>query len=103
MVWTTSLVLVSGVSFAQEWIDYSSRQDFFHVNFPVQPKVQDIAFKSDYDATFPGRVYSAEEGTSRYSVTVIDFTDAERIHRGAVQYFRARRSARVHQASPAQA
>lgn len=28
----------------------------------------------------PGRVYSVERGTSRYSVTVIDYTEAEFRH-----------------------
>lgn len=80
------IVLMSGPAFAQEWIDYTSRVDMFSVNFPSEPKVQDIPYTSLFGATFPARVYSVEvppsryyKGTSRYSVTVVDYTDARRI------------------------
>jgi hypothetical protein len=76
-----ALVLwVSGPAFAQGWIDYASRADFFSVNFPGKPKVQDIRYTSEYEAVFPARVHSYEDGPNRYSVTVVDYTDAERIH-----------------------
>ena len=76
-----ALVLcISGPALAQGWIDYASRADFFSVNFPGEPKVQDIRYTSEYDAVFPARVHSYEDGPNRYSVTVVDYTDAERIH-----------------------
>ena len=50
------------------------------MNLPGQPKVEDIKWPSEYGAVFPGRVYSLEQNGGRYSVTVIDYTDAERIH-----------------------
>jgi hypothetical protein len=65
---------------AQEWSTYTNRIDRFEVNFPGQPKVDTITWPSEYGAVFPGRVYSLEQNASRYSVTVIDYTDAERIH-----------------------
>jgi hypothetical protein len=68
-------------AFAQGWIDYASRTDFFSVNFPGEPKVQDIRYTSEYEAVFPARVHSYEDGPNRYSVTVVDYTDAERIHK----------------------
>jgi hypothetical protein len=71
---------VPGLSFAQEWIQYASRADLFGVNFPTEPKVQDIAYATEYGITLPGHVYSAESGASRYSVTVVDYADAEKIH-----------------------
>ena len=73
------IVLMSGPAFAQEWIDYTSRVDMFSVNFPSEPKVQDIPYTSLFGATFPARVYSVEVPPSRYSVTVVDYTDARRI------------------------
>ena len=66
--------------FAQEWSTYTNRIDRFEVNFPGQPKVDAITWPSEYGAVFPGRVYSLDQNASRYSVTVIDYTDAERIH-----------------------
>jgi hypothetical protein len=74
------ILLLSGPSFAQEWIQYQSRTDFFGVNFPGEPKVQDITYPTEYDITLPGRVYNAASGASRYSVTVINYADAEKIH-----------------------
>ena len=74
------LLFFSGPSFAQEWITYVSRADMFSVNFPNQPKVQDITYISELEAKFPARVYTAEEGPSRYSMTVVDYTDSVRIH-----------------------
>jgi hypothetical protein len=78
---TAALILVmSGPSLAQEWIQYSNRTDLFAVNFPGEPKAQDISYRTEYEITLPGRVYSVEKGPSRYSVTVVDYKDAEKIH-----------------------
>jgi hypothetical protein len=78
---TAALILVlSGPSVAQEWIQYASRADLFGVNFPSEPKVQDIAYATEFGITLPGHVYSTNSGPSRYSVTVVDYNDAEKIH-----------------------
>ncbi len=78
---TASVVLLTSIlGSAQEWIEYTSRSDFFFVNFPAQPSVQDMPYTSEFGAVFPARVYRAEQGPSRYSVTVVDYTDAQRIH-----------------------
>ncbi len=80
-VMTAALILcASGASFAQEWIQYASRTDFFGVNFPSEPTTQDITYPTEYGITLPGRVYSVTNGQSRYSVMVIDYQDAEKIH-----------------------
>jgi hypothetical protein len=65
---------------AQEWVEFTNKLDRFTVNFPGEPKVQEITWPSEYGAVFPGRVYATAQGPSRYSVTVIDYTEAERIH-----------------------
>ena len=74
------VVSMPGPSFAQDWIQYVNRTDFFAVNFPSEPKVQDITYATEYGITLPGRVYSVENGSNRYSVTVVDYADAEKIH-----------------------
>jgi hypothetical protein len=66
--------------FGQGWISYVSREDRFSVNFPGEPEIEEISWDSEYGAVFPGRVYRYDAGASSYSVTVIDYTDAERIH-----------------------
>jgi hypothetical protein len=73
-------LFISGPCFAQEWIEYASQRDLFTVNFPSQPKVEDITYTTEYRLTLPGRVYSAADGPNRYSVTVVDYTEAEKIH-----------------------
>ena len=73
-------LLICTPSFAQEWVEYASQQDFFSVNFPTQPKVENITYTTEYGVNLPGRVYSASEGPNRYSVTSIDFTEAEKMH-----------------------
>ena len=62
---------------AQEWDEFVSRDDGFKVDFPGQPKVTDITWKSQLDYILPGKVYSVEKGKERYSVTVIDYRPIE--------------------------
>lgn len=69
----------SGPAFAQEeWTEYVNRMDRFSNVFPGQPTVQEITWPSEYGMVFPGRVYAVQQGPNRYSVTVIDYTDAEK-------------------------
>ena len=70
---------ISGPSFAQEWVEFASREDRFTCNFPSQPKIAATTYRSEYGAALPARVYSATQGQSRYSVTVIDYNQAQRI------------------------
>jgi hypothetical protein len=77
---TVLIVFASGPAFAQDWITYVSREDRFSVNFPANPTVETITWPSEYGAVFPGRVHTYVDGASRYSVTVIDYTDAEKVH-----------------------
>jgi hypothetical protein len=65
---------------AQEWVQYASKTDLFGVNFPAEPKVQEFAYATEFNVTLPGRVYSADQGPSHYSVTVVDYKDCERLH-----------------------
>lgn len=78
------MLCLATTAHAQEWIDFVSREDRFSINMPGQPKVETIEWESEYGSTFPGRVYTAVRngmwGPERYSITVIDYTDAERIY-----------------------
>jgi len=42
--------------------------------------VEDITYTTEYRLTLPGRVYRAADGPNRYSVTVIDYTEVEKMH-----------------------
>ena len=74
------ILFVSGPAFPQEWIQYASKADLFGVNFPSEPKVQNIPFATEFGITLPGHVYSVDQGQNRYSVTAVDYADVEKIH-----------------------
>src|SRR5690242_2971028 len=80
LILAAAILFVAAPSFAQEWIEYYSRNDRFLVNFPKQPHVRDITYASEYGLNLPARLHVDEEGTSRFAVTVIDYTDAEKMH-----------------------
>jgi len=63
---------------AQDWVEYINRDEGFTVNFPGQPQVREITWPSEYGMVFAGRVYAAKRGAEQYSVTVIDYRDAEK-------------------------
>jgi hypothetical protein len=73
-------LFVPGPSLAQGWIDYASQADSFSVNFPGEPEVREIDYRTEFAITLPGRVYSYEDGPNRYSVTVVDYSDTEAKH-----------------------
>ena len=78
---TPALILcMSAPSVAQDWIEYTSRADFFSVNFPAAPKVRDITYPTEFGITLPGRVHIYEDGANRYSVSVIDYANVQKIH-----------------------
>jgi hypothetical protein len=78
-------VLLPKVATAQEWIEYVSRQDFFSVNFPGQPTIETITYESAQGAPLPGRVYTASTGSSKFSVTVVDYSRIEEIQQELVK------------------
>jgi hypothetical protein len=73
-VWILSTAPLSA---AQEWTEYVNTKDGFKINFPGPPKIAEITWKSQMDYMLPGRVYSAERGRERYSLTVVDYTSIE--------------------------
>ena len=73
------MLSISGPLFAQEWIEFASREDRFTCLFPSQPKVTETTYRSEYGADLPARVYSVTQGQSRYSLMVVDYNQAQRI------------------------
>jgi hypothetical protein len=78
-------LFMSGPGYAQEWIEYASRSDMFTVNFPGQPTVQDISWETEYRITIPGHVHRYDDGQSHYSVTVVDYSNVQKIHADRVK------------------
>ena len=73
------VLLLAGPAFAQEWKDYASRQDGFSCDFPGDPTITNTTYRSEFGADLPARVYSAVLGTSRFSITVVDYSRIEPI------------------------
>ncbi|HEY6359830.1 MAG TPA: hypothetical protein VIX63_01935 [Vicinamibacterales bacterium] len=76
---TTAVVLaLIGPAFAQgEWDVFASTEDGFSVNFPGQPKVEQTTWMTQYRYALPARIYRANNGQERYSVTVVDYRGLE--------------------------
>ena len=72
-------LFISAPIFAQEWVEFASREDRFTCLFPTQPVVTETTYLSQHEANLPARVYSATQGRSRYSVAVVDYNQAQRI------------------------
>ncbi len=78
---TASILCFVSPAFAQGWVKFTNELDRFAIDVPGDGlQMQETTYESEYGATFPARVYLYEDGGGRYSVTVVDFTDAQRIH-----------------------
>jgi len=66
---------------AQGWIELIDRTDRFIVNFPGTPTITEISYESELAVQLPARVYAVDNAAGRYSMTVVDYTQAERVHR----------------------
>src|SRR5688500_15772292 len=73
------ILSMPGAALAQEWTEFSSTEDLFTCNFPGTPKVTPTTWTSEYGASLPGRIYSAEGAIGRYSMTVVDYRGVEKI------------------------
>ena len=74
-------VLVGFPIHAQGWIEYVDETERFIVNLPGEPRIEDATYLSELGVTLPARRYSVERDASRFVVTVVDYTQAERVHR----------------------
>ncbi len=78
----TALFVVAPAApvFAQDWAPMTSKEDGFRANFPGQPAVETITYTTEFGMTLPGRAYRASDALGRYSTTVVDYRDVERMH-----------------------
>ncbi len=75
-----SSLLLFSTSFAQGWNKFTGTLDSFEIFTPGELDVRETTYDSEYGAVFPAREYLYEDDGSRYLVTVVDYTDAQRIH-----------------------
>jgi hypothetical protein len=76
----------SGSAHAQEWINYEDRAWGFSINFPHEPTMERIDYKTFFGQIVPARVHSAERESGRYSLTVVNFAGAPTDAHTAVSY-----------------
>jgi len=87
-------ILAAQQSVAQSWFEYVNIDDRFGVNFPAEPEIESFDYESEFHAIFPAKRYIARQGADLFQVTVVDFTESERIH-GAMEKLEAARGANV--------
>jgi len=73
--------LVTTAAGAQDWVEFVHLTDRFAIMFPGEPSTEATTHISANDVVYPARIYSVRNGATLYSVTVVDYTDAERRHR----------------------
>jgi hypothetical protein len=69
-------LFVSSAASAQTWAEYVNRGDFFTVNLPGEPTVQEIMYKTAKGTTLPAHVYTAQDSRGIYRLTVVDYSGA---------------------------
>jgi hypothetical protein len=78
------LLCVAEPLFAQglglTWKEYVSKEDYFSINFPGEPKVDKVTYPTEYRITLPGRVYRHDSPGGSFSVTVVDYANAIQMH-----------------------
>jgi hypothetical protein len=72
-----SAACMSQASFAQDWQDFTSKEDFFTATFPGEPVVTEVPWQSEYGAYLPARIYAVKQGQSTYAITVVDYNLAK--------------------------
>ena len=68
---------ITGPVHAQSWDEYTNREDHFTVNFPGDPTVEKITYKTEKGTSLPGNVYTAKDARGgEYKITVVNYTSA---------------------------
>jgi len=75
-------VCLSSAVYAQAWSEYLNREEFFTVNFPGDPKVTEVAYKTGKGTMLKAKVFTATAPAGsitagRYAMTVVDYGSAQ--------------------------
>src|SRR5690349_21006445 len=79
--------------FAQDWAPMTSKDDGFRAAFPGQPAVETTTYTTEFNLKLPARVYRASDPLGRYSATVVDYRNVERMHNERAAACRAAKGA----------
>ncbi|MGI9259571.1 MAG: hypothetical protein ACR2QQ_12110 [Gammaproteobacteria bacterium] len=78
--WLLLSVLIVGTSQAQGWIEYVDVSDRFLVHLPGEPVIEETTYLTDLGVDLPARIYSVSGPSGDYSLTVVRYTEANRVH-----------------------
>jgi len=79
------LMLMAASASAQRWQEYMSEEDDFRMMAPGAFEIEVIDFESEYGIIVPARVYSYDDDTGSYSVTVVDYRDSQALHERRIE------------------
>ncbi len=88
-------VLSASTAFAQGWHEYISRDEFFLIGMPSEPRITSTIYRAASGAMLPAKQFVATEGQERYTVTVVHYINASAADEAAaiehaVRSFRSR-------------
>lgn len=72
-----ALTLTLSTPASAEWIEYRNPSEAFTVNFPAEPKVENIIYTTESGAKAPAKLFSADEGPGHYAITVVDLSGSQ--------------------------
>src|SRR5262245_24665428 len=75
-------LFVAGAAYAQAWDIFTSREDFFAINLPGDPKVTTSQYKTAKGTTLPAKTFEADAAAGSilagtYKLTVVDYNNAK--------------------------
>jgi len=80
----------ANAAYAQAWEEYVNRQEFFTVNFPGEPAMQQVPYATAKGTKLTARVFTAKADPNSilagtYSMTVVDYASAPTALRTAIE------------------
>jgi hypothetical protein len=73
-------LIVAAPLCAQDWTTVTVTEDGFRSNFPGRPTVEPLVYETEFHLGLPARVYRAADALGRYSTTVVDYRETQRLH-----------------------
>jgi hypothetical protein len=75
-------LFLSSTASAQVWEEYVNRENFFQVNFPGEPTMTEVPYRTVKGTNLTARVFTATAPSSSitagtYKVTVVDYSNAQ--------------------------
>jgi hypothetical protein len=73
-------LIVAAPAWADDWKTVTVLEDGFRSNFPGEPAVERTTYETEFHLQLPAKAYRAADEFGRYSTTVVDYRDSQRLH-----------------------